>query len=257
VKHTTSLDKALQIIAVVAAEGEIGVRKLAERTGFPPSTIHRILAVLLRNHYLDQDRTSKEYRLSVRFLELAAQARGNWSIGAAARPVMQRLMEESEETVNLVVYDDMRAVYVEGVSHGGSLLRMFTQVGASVELYCTGVGKAYLATLEEADALAYFRRAERITYTANTIVEEEAFLRELAVIRAQGFAMDNQEKEKWVRCVATVIPHGHPPTWGLSLSGPSSRLTVAKAVKLGPIVCEAAAEIAARLGISSGGSQTQ
>jgi len=252
VKHPTSLDKALQIIAAVAAEGDIGVRKLAEVTGFPPSTIHRILTVLLRNHYLDQDRTSKEYRLSVKFLELAAQARGNWSIGAVARPVMQRLMEESEETVNLVVYDDMRAVYVEGVSHRGSLLRMFTQVGASVELYCTGVGKAFLAALDEADALAYFRQADRVAFTANTIVEEEAFLRELRLIREQGYAVDNQEKEKWVRCVATVIPHGDPPMWGLSLSGPSSRLTLAKTAKLGPIICEVAAEIAAKLGISSG-----
>jgi len=246
-KHKTSLDKALQIIDTVAGSGSIGVRPLSQKTGYPPSTIHRILAVLSNNRFVTKDPATKEYRLSVKFLELASQVKGGWNVIGIAQPIMRELMEASGETVNLVVFEDLRAVYIEQVANTGSLLRMFTQVGAVVDLYCSGVGKAYLASLEEPQVLDYLRRVDRTKHTAHTLVDEQALLQELKTIRRRGYAVDNQEQEEGVRCVAAAILQDGLAKWGMSISGPSSRLTSAKTAELGRQVKARAAQISDRL----------
>lgn len=242
-ERKTSLDKALKVIDTVAKEGRIGVRPLAQETGYPPSTIHRILAVLIRNRYFRQDPATKEYQLSSKFLELAARVKGGWDITTLAKPIMRRLMRATGETVNLVVFEDMTAVYVEQVSNPETRLRMFTQVGAVVDLYCSGVGKAYLASLDDNQVRDYFRGIVPVTFTANTLTSEAALMADLEATRNRGFAIDNGEQEDGVRCVAAAIRLGGGPGWALSISGPSTRITQGKTDGMGRLVVEAATRI--------------
>ena len=201
----TSLDKALSIIDALGRHGRAGIKTLAQATGFPPPTVHRLLAVLAQSSYVRQDPQTKEYLLSVKLLELGAKVRGQLDLIALARPFMKEISESSGETVNLVVFDHFEAVYVEQESNTRTMLRMFTRVGARVPLYCSGVGKAYLAAQDEAKALEYFAGQAKTRHTDRTIVDSDTFRGELAMIRRRGYAVDNEEMEAGVCCAAALI----------------------------------------------------
>ena len=164
---------------------------------------------------------------------------------------MRDVMELSGETVNLVVFDNFEAVYVDQVANPQSMLRMFTQVGARVPLYCSGAGKAYLAAQPEQDVLDYFRQADKKRHTSQTILDEAILLAELGKVRQRGYATDNEEMEYGVRCVAVLIRQcrGHP-AGALSISGPSSRLTLERIPALGPQLRRVAEDIGQQLGFA-------
>ena len=247
----TSLDKALRVLDALGRQGRSGVKSLSLETGFPPPTVHRLLASLARGGYVRQEPASKEYMLALKFLELGSRVRNDLNLVSLARPAMRDVMELSGETVNLVVFDNFEAVYVDQVANPQSMLRMFTQVGARVPLYCSGAGKAYLAAQPEQDVLDYFRLADKKRHTSQTILDEAVLLAELAKVRQRGYAMDNEEMEYGVRCVAVLIRQyrGHP-AGALSISGPSSRLTLERIPALGPQLRRVAEDIGQQLGFA-------
>ena len=247
----TSLEKALRLVDAVAKAGNAGLRELAAELGFPPSTVHRLLTVLTASRYLTQNPATKKYRLSLRFLELGAMVRENLDVITAARPHMTELMEATSETVNLALFDGAGIAYVDQVANSNSFLRMFTRVGTRAALHCTGVGKACLAGLPKDFVTGYWQVAEKRRYTEKTIVDEPRLNRELQVIHRQGYAVDDEEMEVGVRCVASAIRQDRNSiVAGVSISGPSSRLTTERMSLMGELVRQAAARISADLGYS-------
>jgi IclR family transcriptional regulator, KDG regulon repressor len=245
----TSLEKALRVIDAVAKARSVGLRELAAEVKFPPSTVHRLLALLTASRYLTQDPETKRYRLSLKFLELGSAVREDLDVITAARPHMTALMETTCETVNLALFDGAGIVYVDQVANSNSFLRMFTRVGTRAPLYSTGIGKACLAHLPEEFVAEYWHRTEKKLYTDRTITDELSLKRELEIIRQQGYAVDNEEMEIGVRCVASAISqHKSGIVAGVSISGPSSRLTVDSLPGMGASVRRTAAEISADLG---------
>ncbi len=245
----TSLEKGLRLVEVVAKTKGIGLRELAAESGFPPSTVHRLLGILTACHFLAQDAESKKYRLSLKFLELGAIVREDLDVVAVARPHMSALVEASSETVNLAFFDSAEVIYVDQVANSNSLLRMFTRVGTKAPLHCTGVGKARLAAMPDELVTEYWRSAKKERHTVNTIVDKSALKRELQEIRELGYAVDNEEMEIGVRCVACLIrQHRAEIVGAVSISGPSSRLTRDKMTSLGELVRQTAGRITADLG---------
>lgn len=249
----TSLDKALAILDALGAHSRAGVKELAQQTGMPPSTVHRFLTTMARCGYVRQDPATKQYHLSLKLLELGAKVRIDLDIVVAARPHMRRLMEKSGETVNLVVFDAGEAVYVEQEANTRAMLRMFTRVGARVPLYCSGVGKAFLAWLGDEAALEYFAKVDKLRHTARTIMEPDALLRELRTIRQTGYAVDDEEMEAGVRCVAALILQAGPAVAGaMSISGPSARLPTDRLPELAALLLDASRTVSAQLGHDAG-----
>ncbi len=245
----TSLEKALRVIEVVAKAKSVGLRELAAQVGFPPSTVHRLLALLTASSYLTQDPETKKYRLSLKFLELGSAVRDDLDVITAARPHMTTLVEATSETVNLALFDGTGIVYVDQVANSHSFLRMFTRVGTRAPLYCTGVGKACLAGLPQESVSAYWHATEKKRYTDKTITDEPSLRRELEVIRAQGYAVDNEEMEIGVCCVASAIrQHTSGIVAAVSISGPSSRLSDERIPGIGELVRGTAVHISADLG---------
>jgi IclR family transcriptional regulator, acetate operon repressor len=120
---------------------------------------------------------------------------------------------------------------------------MFTEVGRRVELHCTGVGKALLSRLEPADVSGIARRNGLPRHTPHTITTEAALQSEVEAIRAAGYAIDNEEQEMGVRCVAIALPGDFPAPMAVSVSGPLGRVTddfIARAV---PLLQKAAREL--------------
>jgi DNA-binding IclR family transcriptional regulator len=160
---------------------------------------------------------------------------------------MQKLMEKTGETVNLVSFEDMEAVYIDQLSNTKSLLRMFTRVGARVPLHSSGVGKAFLAVRPPAEALDYFRSAKRVRYTKNSLMKENEFLRDLEETRVRGYAVDREEFEDGVGCIAAVITQNGQVAGAMSISGPSSRILGVNTDRLAAEVVRSAEAISKQL----------
>ena len=243
----TSLDKALNVLEMIAQAGDTRLSTLAAATGYPPATIHRILAVLVRRRYVRQDPASKTYMLSLKCLDISSRVKDNLQIITAARPVLQKLVENTGETANLVCFENMEAVYIDQISNTKSLLRMFTRVGARVPLHSSGVGKAFLAGRPPAEALDYFRSVKKVRHTQNSLVKEDEFLRDLEETRTRGYAVDREEFEDGVGCIAVVITQKDGVAGAMSISGPSSRIFGASTAKLAAEVVRGAAAVSQRL----------
>lgn len=241
---TTSLDKALRLLDIISQHGRAGITGLARASGYPAPTVHRLLGALVRNGYVSHDSETREYFLALKFLELGARVRNDISLASLAMPAMRELMELSGETVNLVMFEHQEAVYVEQIVNPRSMLLMFTRIGARAPLFCSGVGKAYLAAQDDAFLNDYCAVVERVPRTRRTIVEETALRQEILRIRRQGYAVDDEEMEYGVRCVAALIRRGRDIVLGgISISGPTARVTPEQLPHLGLQVRRAAEEI--------------
>jgi len=244
-----SLHKVLDIIETVADLGPAGIRELSAKTGFPPPTIHRILATLVERGYLKQDSTSKSYALSFRFLELGTNVQRAFNLTSIARPHLEQLMVETRESVNLAVQDGDHVVYLDSAHSNYSMLQLFTQPGARVPLYATGVGKMFLSLWDEEAVHEYLQRTDCIRFTSRTLVEQEGLLSELRRVREQGYAVDDEEMENGVRCVAAAVrDHNAANRAAVSISGTTVRVTRDRMDELGRKVKLCATAISEEMG---------
>jgi DNA-binding IclR family transcriptional regulator len=244
-----SLERAFDLLEALSAGGELGVTELANRTGLVPSTAHRLLHTLAKRGYVSQSSESGRYLLGYKVVEVASGLERRLDrLRVVARPHLERIQRATGETVNLVVLDADRVVYVDQVE-GSRNVRMFTTVGTSVPAHTTGAGKAILAAgpPEAAAALYGDRELERLT--AHTLVTLEALEDDFVRIRRRGYAVDNEEHEEGVACVATpVFDHGGRPCAAISVSGPSARILHDNTAGLGALLVEQAAQVSAALG---------
>jgi DNA-binding IclR family transcriptional regulator len=244
-----SLERAFDLLEALAAGGELGVTELANRTGLVPSTAHRLLHTLAKRGYVSQSSESGRYLLGYKVVEVASGLEHRLErLRVVARPHLERIQRATGETVNLVVLDADRVVYVDQVE-GSRNVRMFTTVGTSVPAHTTGAGKAILAAgPPEAPAALYSgRELERLT--AHTLATLEALEDDFVRIRRRGYAVDSEEHEEGVACVASaVFDHGGRPCAAISVSGPSARILHENTARLGALLVEHAAEVSSALG---------
>lgn len=241
-----SLDRAFSLLEAVAdAGGSARLTELAASTGFPLPTIHRIVRSLVAGGYLRQE-PSRRYALGPRLIRLgdhAARMLGAWAV-----PHLGQLVAEIGETANMAMLEGDQVVYVAQVPSSHSM-RMFTEVGRRVSAHSTGVGKALLSRLEDDQVVELLRRTGMAARTPRTITTAEGMLDELARIRERGYAMDDGEQESGVRCVALLVPDA-PTSVAVSVSGPSSRVTIERMGVVLPVMRRVAAELSVELGRS-------
>ncbi|WP_062214154.1 IclR family transcriptional regulator [Streptomyces sp. NBRC 109706] len=234
-----SLERAFGLLELMAdAGGVTGLSELASSSGLPLPTIHRLMRTLVACGYVRQQ-PNRRYALGPRLIRLgeaAARPLATW-----ARPFLARLAAGTGETANMALLDGDEAVYVAQVPSRHSM-RMFTEVGRRVLPHATGVGKALLAGLPDEEVRALLHRTGMPAVTERTLTSPDAFLRELGTVRARGFAVDDNEQEIGVRCLAVALPHAPTPA-AISVSGPAGRLTDEAVEKLAPLLREVAHEL--------------
>lgn len=246
-RSVQSVDRALDLLeALAASEGEVSITSLANRTSLHVSTVHRLLTTLLRRGYVRQNPETSRYFAGAKLTTLAEGRSRYNELRHRARPVLRGLTEQTRETCNLVVLDDIAAVYIE-TSPSPQVVRLFTQIGNRVPLHATGAGKALLAWLSPDRRDALIDRIELRAHTMRTIDERPALRRALDEIRERGYAIDDEEYDEGVRCVAVPVGPIGAPVAAISLSAPASRMTRQRAAELGPLLRRAAAELAEAL----------
>src|SRR3954447_17917806 len=244
-----SVARSLRLLEEIAASAEIGLTELTRRTDLSPSTTHRLLATLIECGYVVQGPNSNRYRLGHRVAALSGSIDDRLArLRAAAKPWMSRLRDEYDETTNLSVRDHFKLVYVDQLASSRAV-RMFTRIGSRVPAHATASGKAMLAFAPNAELEELFTQAPYEQQALNTITTAERMRDELERVRARGYALDREEYDEGVVCVAAPIfsPDGSAQG-ALSLSGPASRMYRLDLTHVGEQVAEAALSAARELG---------
>lgn len=242
-RNVQSVERALDLLeALAAAEGEVSITSLATRTTLHVSTVHRLLATLLRRGYVRQNPDTSRYYCGPKLATLAEGRSPYSELRLRARPALASLVSETRETANLTVLDETSALYVETVP-SPQIVRLFTSVGNKVPLHATGSGKAILAWLPAVRRESLLERLELRAHTPRTIVDGAALRRALDEIRERGFSIDDEEYNDGVRCVAVPVGPLGAPLAAISVSGPASRLSRARLLELAPLLKRTAASL--------------
>jgi DNA-binding IclR family transcriptional regulator len=248
-KGTGALDKGLSLLARICdAASPPRFVDLLRDTGMPKATLHRMLGALLAHRLIALDPHDQTYVVGLRALEMAQRSWEGMDLRRAAAEEIQWLGEKTGDTVHLAVLDETEVVYVDKVE-SRQPIRMFSAVGKRGPLYCTGVGKAMAAFLDEAERSRIAERLAIRKFTPNTVASRAAFLRHLEEIRARGYALDLEEHELGIRCAAApIFNHRGEVVGGVSVTAPSFRLPPERLEKIAPFVVQAARRITRNLG---------
>ncbi|MGH7729562.1 MAG: IclR family transcriptional regulator [Vulcanimicrobiaceae bacterium] len=243
-----SLDRTLDVLEALASQrGATGISVLAQLVGLHVSTVHRLLATLVDRGYVRQDPESSRYHLGARIFTLATAADLHLDVRLVARPYLERLMRVSGESANLGALADGEVVYLDQVA-GLHLVKLFAQPGTRVPLYCTGMGKAMLA-FGPPETVARVTTGKLERKTPRTLVAPAALASELDLVRRRGFAIDDEEMEEGVRCLALPI-FGRDGSCiaAVSVSGPVTRMTSERIERMAPAARSIADELSRQLG---------
>jgi IclR family KDG regulon transcriptional repressor len=225
-----SLNRAIRIVELLANNrGPMKLQSIAEKTKIPESTVFRIMNTLIKNKYSLQDSDTKKYSLSMKLAYIGSLVSSRLSIRDMARPFLVELSEESRESACLAVEQDAMAVYIDYVDGPGSLLKTLHLIGRAAPLHCTGVGKNLLLNYSAEDLDRYVAARGLKPLTVHSITTKEQLVREIEKARAQGYAMDDEECEEGVSCIAIPLrDYMGKVIASISVTGPKSRLTKEK-----------------------------
>ncbi|GEE02296.1 IclR family transcriptional regulator [Gordonia spumicola] len=215
-----SVERAFELMELIGrAGGECSLTELSAESPLPPPTIHRLLRTLVGIGYVRQ-LPNRRYSLGPRLIRLGEVA--NRQLGAVAGPVLQSLVDELSETASLAVLDGDMVIYTGQVPSLHSM-RTNNEIGRRVNLHNSGVGKAVLSVLDDARILKLVTQAGLPAATEHSATTLSAVFAGVEKVRADGYAVDEQEQELGVRCIAMAVP-GAPTPMAIGISGPASRM---------------------------------
>jgi IclR family acetate operon transcriptional repressor len=207
-----SLDRAIALLDLVAAGNGLSLTEVAEAAALPPSTCYRILSTLQRHGMVEFETGGQLWHIGVESFRIGSAFLRRRKIAERGRDNMQALVDRCGETANLAIADEDSVVFVSQVETPERVARLVAR------------------------GLARF--------TPHTLTDGAALAAELAATRARGWALDNEERSPGMRCVAAAIFNEYgEPVAGISVSGPTVRLTPEAAARFGPLVQAAAADI--------------
>ncbi len=220
-----AVQRALALLQTfLNSDNELSASEISKSLQLDPSTTFRMLVTLQTQGFVEQNSATGKYRLGVACLELGSQYLKSNDLRSRAWGVMEALRNEFGETVHLTVLDGNEVVYIEKLAGLHPIGLMSSRVGQRSPSYCTGVGKAMLAYLPRQKVRELFPRLRLARYTENTITDWDALLWALEKIRERGYAIDDQEHEAGVKCVAVPIFTHRGIAAAMSISGPTERM---------------------------------
>jgi DNA-binding IclR family transcriptional regulator len=243
-----SVEKGLRLLDCFSVDTpQLSVSELVEKLGMPKVSVYRFLRVLMNRGFVAQNQQTRKYRLGLKMFELGSIVLRQFALREAAFPLIVDLSKRSGETVHLGVLDNHQVVSIEGVESDQSL-RISLPVGKRVFLHSTGRGKAILAFLPDSDVKRAIESKGLPKFTANTIVDPDELMKEILLIRRRGFAIDDEENEPEIRCVAAPVFDSEKRVLAsISVSGPSVRIQRARIPELSSMVIETSCKISKAL----------
>jgi len=211
--------------ALASYPDPVSLKELATTTGLHPSTAHRILNDMVAKRFVDRSEPGT-YRLGMRLLELGNIVKSRLNVREAALPYMQALHRKTQQTVNLSVRQGDEIVYIDRAFSERSGMQVVRAIGGRAPLHLTSIGKLFLSVDDAKLVRAYATRTGLAGNNKNSITDLAKLERDLSLVRARGYARDNEELELGVRCMAAgVRDDAGRLIAGLSISAPADRLS--------------------------------
>lgn len=244
----TAVEKTLAVLEALADHSRI--TDIARVTGLPKSTVHRLLQAMVDRGFAVVG-SEGNYLAGPRVLALAGKVLRPIDTVERARPALRSLQHDTRCTVHLAVLFGDELVYVDKIE-ADKPYRMASRIGMSLPCHGTAIGKAVLASLSPDELDALIVRVGLPGRTPRTITSAKRLRGQLSHVRRSGFALDDEENERGVRCVGAAIrDHAGVVIGGVSASSLAMEHGIAELIALGPRVVRAAAEVSAALGFTA------
>jgi DNA-binding IclR family transcriptional regulator len=245
-----SVDRAIGVLEFLARTGWAGVTEVANALDIHKSTAHRLLATLLDHGLVDQDAHTDRYRLGLGLVSLASTVTADLDVLQYARPVGERLGEETRETVTVSVLIGDEVMVIHQSMPSASVLSVDWR-GKHLPLHCTSDGKVLLAHLPETRQRAILTKP-LARFTEHTIVKPGELRAQLETIRTAGYGYTLEELELGLNAVAAPVYLGTGTVAAtIGVSGPAFRLAEQSIPAMGALTRSAAAEVSRRLGFTA------
>ncbi|MBT2409291.1 IclR family transcriptional regulator [Streptomyces sp. ISL-12] len=229
-----TVDRALSILPLLA-EGPADLGRVADALGVHKSTALRLLRTL-HEHGFVYRQSDQRYRLGSRLIALAQEAMENLDVREIAHPHLVRLNETCGHTVHLAVYEENEVLYIDKVESRYPV-RMYSRIGKPVAITVAAVAKLLLADLPEGERRAVVEQLDYPLYTSRSTPSADAFLKELAKVREQGWATDLGGHEESINCVAAPVRDAAGRVVAaMSVSAPNVVVTADELLTLLPLV---------------------
>src|SRR5436189_5131989 len=252
--YSQSLERGLAVLSAFrSGRPLLGVSELGREVGLSRSTAHRYVATLATLGYLQQDATTRRYRLGPRVLDLGFSAIHSMELREISAPHLQQLSDETGYTVNMGVLDGTDIVYIErcrSAQQGQREIDLNLHVGSRLPAYCTSMGKVLLAGLPEAELEDVLDQVQFQQRGPNTLVERRALVEALGAVRDAGIAVNNEELAYGLRSIAVPVrDNSGGVVAAINLAVHRSLVSMEDvALRLSPAPKRTANEVSARIG---------
>ena len=199
------LDRSLHVLELLAAAASgLSIAELCRELAAPKSSVFNILATLEERGYVRHANGAGKYVLTTRLYRLGSALVAQLDVKRVLDPLLLELVDQTGETANLGILDGVEAIYIESIE-GHSRVRVAVTPGERIELHCTALGKALLANLPP-DKVTAMQKGRRLrAHTPQTVTTVSALNHQLALIREQGYAFDDEEDNPDIRCLGAPI----------------------------------------------------
>jgi DNA-binding IclR family transcriptional regulator len=244
-----SVERALQILTLFSHRRPVlGISEISRLMELPKGTVHGLTRTLLDHGFLIQDGPSRKYRLGLKIHELGIILSGTLDLNQKAAGPSHQLSRRTGQLARIGIWDG-GSVVITLNTHPEPMPVLPHQVGPRIHAYCSGIGKAVLAFLDEKSRRRYLARIRFTAFTPNTITDEKKLLEDLKATKNRGYSVDREEAVQGLGCIGAPIfgPEG-TVTGALSLSGPAAQILGRQNDHLPSEVRATAAEISRYLG---------
>lgn len=243
------IDRAFDILEILSVERNgLGVTEIGNRLALHKSTVHRILSAMAERGYIEKASEKGVYKIGLKLVEISSIYLNNVELKTEARPYLSELTSKMNQPTHLATLNGDDVVYIDKVEVVNSI-RLYSQIGLRVPVYCSALGKSLLSGLSDAELEERIARVQLTPYTEFTVTSKEEYIRQVKQVRQRGWALDDEEHEAGVRCIAApVFDYRGKAIAAVSVSGPAGVITPKRDEEVASLVKDAAIKISKRLG---------
>lgn len=232
----------LEVIA--RKDAPFTLQNIADDTGLPKPTLHRMLSQLESAAILQRDGSGRHYSTGQRLVQLAESLLLNSTTRGARHAILRKLVDEVGESCNLTAFSGSEVLYLDRVETAAPL-RFYLHPGSRVPAHCSATGKLFLSQMPPAQRKRLLMAVPLEAFTPNTLTSIDALEAEIETVKQQGYAFDNEEFLPGLLCLGVLVPSSKGSSnMGIALQAPLMRFSKEKALSFLPRLREAAQAIA-------------
>lgn len=246
-----SLDRALEVLVGLGEMQSATLSEIAGELDQSPATIYRVLSTFQGRRFVDFDEASQEWSIGPAAFLTGSHFLRRTSLVERARPIMRELMQSTGETANLGIERDGMVLFL-GQVETHATIRAFFPPGTASAMHASGIGKALLCRMDDKRQRQVLAASKLEAFTPHTLTDPEAMIADLREAKARGYAFDGEERNIGMRCIAAPVFNVFGEVVaGISVSGPTARITNDRIDALAADVMNAAARLTRAIGGNS------